>query len=88
MRANWLGWFFGTVAVASGIAGCGNPTASQGKVTTITFEHWRGEDVPTFNKIIAQFEKKYPNIAVHMIVLTSQNYPAQIQSTEQTADES
>lgn len=55
-------------------------SASSQKVT-IQFEHWRGEDVPTFKKIIAQFETKYPNVKVEQTALPSQDYAAQIQTT-------
>jgi raffinose/stachyose/melibiose transport system substrate-binding protein len=54
-----------------------------GQVVTIEFEHWRGEDVSTFDKIIAKFEQKYPDIKVQQTALPSQDYQAQIQTTLQ-----
>ncbi|UOF89084.1 ABC transporter substrate-binding protein [Fodinisporobacter ferrooxydans] len=68
------------------VTGCGGSGASSnanggnGKEVTLTFLHWRGEDVPTFKKIISEFHKKYPNINVQMQVLPSNQYIAQAQA--------
>lgn len=51
-----------------------------GQAVTLTFLHWRGEDVPEFKKIIAQFHQKYPNINVQMQVIPSNQYIAQAQA--------
>ncbi|QQE80476.1 ABC transporter substrate-binding protein [Alicyclobacillus sp. SO9] len=91
-----LTWSSVAVALSFGVVGCGNSTTSgsgngatqsggnssaNAKTVTLQFEHWRGEDVPTFKKIIKQFEAKYPNIKVQMTVLPSSKYAAQIQTT-------
>ncbi|MHB1628152.1 MAG: ABC transporter substrate-binding protein [Bacilli bacterium] len=55
-------------------------SADAASPATITFLHWRGEDVPVFNKIIAQFEQKYPNIKVQMQVIPSNQYIAQAEA--------
>ncbi len=47
---------------------------------TLTFLHWRGEDVPEFNKLIADFHKLHPNINVQMKVIPSNQYIAQAQA--------
>lgn len=56
-------------------------TGSSGPTVTLQFEHWRGEDVATFKKIIAQFEQKYPNVKVDQTVVPSNKYAAQVQTT-------
>ncbi|WP_338826867.1 extracellular solute-binding protein [Neomoorella thermoacetica] len=69
------------------LAGCGGAKSSgegqkaqdQQKVT-IRFAHWRGEDLETFNKIIAQFQKENPNIVVNQSVETSEQYRTKIQA--------
>ncbi|WAH38375.1 ABC transporter substrate-binding protein [Alicyclobacillus dauci] len=63
----------------TGANGGGSSTNSSTK-QTITFLHWRGEDVPTFNKIISEFEQKNPNITVQMQVIPSDQYIAQAQA--------
>ncbi|QSO49294.1 extracellular solute-binding protein [Alicyclobacillus mengziensis] len=63
-------------------AATGNSGASgsnSGPVT-ITFLHWRNQDVPTFNTIIADFQKLHPNITVQMQVIPSNQYIAQAQA--------
>lgn len=65
------------------LSGCGNQTSStgnSGEQVTLNFVHWRPEDVSTFNKIIAEFEKKYPNIKVQQTAIPSANYYGSLQS--------
>jgi len=69
----------------SGGNGSGNGTNSSnvsrsGGAVTLTFLHWRGEDVPVFNQIISQFHKLHPDINVQMQVLPSNQYIAQAQA--------
>ena len=37
----------------------------------IEFFHWRGEDVKTFDEIIAGFQKRYPNVKITQVVTDS-----------------
>lgn len=84
-----------TLGLLVGVAGCSAPGASggsgsssnnssgsggNGQSVTLTFLHWRGEDVPEFKKIIAQFHQQYPNINVQMQVIPSNQYIAQAQA--------
>lgn len=77
------------------VAGCGNGNSSKGndsatsegpKATKteekvkISFIHWRGEDTKIFEKLIADFESKNPNITVEMNVYPSEQYLASIQA--------
>lgn len=59
--------------------GGGSDQAADGKVR-ISFLHWRGEDTQTFQKIIAAFEQKNPNIVVDMQTLTSDQYQTTAQA--------
>lgn len=63
-----------------GVSTSGNASTAQSKPVTITFLHWRGEDVPVFEKIISQFHEKYPNINVQMQVIPSNQYIAEAQA--------
>lgn len=59
------------------VAGCTSFTTgneSGGDQTTISFAHWRGEDVESLNGIIEEFEKENPNIKVQMDVYPSDQY--------------
>lgn len=53
---------------------------SGGDPVTISFIHWRGEDVKSFERIIKQFHEENPNITVEMQTFPSDQY----QSTAQT----
>jgi raffinose/stachyose/melibiose transport system substrate-binding protein len=57
------------------LAGCSSSANedNDGK-TTISFVHWRGEDVEAFNSIIAKFEEENPDIKVQMDVYPSDQY--------------
>jgi raffinose/stachyose/melibiose transport system substrate-binding protein len=69
----------------SALTGCSSKDSSAGANDDakhkITFLHWRGEDTEVFNKIIAQFEKKNPDIDVEMNVLPSDSYIANASAT-------
>ena len=75
-----------TLLLTTLLSGCGaSQTATSGTTavaakTTINFIHWRPEDVPEFNKLIAQFEQENPNIKVQMTTIPSANYIANLQS--------
>lgn len=70
-----------SVSLASMLWGAAAVTGvSAATPVTITFLHWRGEDVPVFDKIIKQFEQKYPNIKVQMQVIPSNQYIAQAEA--------
>ncbi|WP_404448904.1 extracellular solute-binding protein [Sutcliffiella horikoshii] len=64
------------------LAGCSSEGSSGEKdgKTTISFIHWRGEDVEVFNELIAKFEEENPGIKVDMTAYPSEQY----QSTAQT----
>jgi raffinose/stachyose/melibiose transport system substrate-binding protein len=64
------------------LAGCSSEGSSGEKdgKTTISFIHWRGEDVEVFNELIAKFEDENPDINVDMTAYPSEQY----QSTAQT----
>ncbi|MGD6992895.1 ABC transporter substrate-binding protein [Sutcliffiella horikoshii] len=64
------------------LAGCSSEGSSGDKAgkTTISFIHWRGEDVEVFNELIAKFEEENPEIKVDMTAYPSEQY----QSTAQT----
>ncbi|MCL6445109.1 MAG: sugar ABC transporter substrate-binding protein [Alicyclobacillus sp.] len=95
MKKPWMTWAAVAAALSAGLVACGNnvlgPQAGMGAArlvkdsgpVTIQFEHWRGQDVDTFNRIIQQFELKYPNIHVEQTALPSQDYTAQLQTTMQ-----
>ena len=42
----------------------------------IEFFHWRGEDVKTFDEIIAGFQKRYPNVKITQVVTSSSDHQA------------
>lgn len=74
-----VGAFLAATGCSSGTTGNTSTTQSGGAVT-LTFLHWRGEDVTEFNKLIAQFHQKYPNVNVQMQVIPSNQYIAQAQA--------
>lgn len=65
---------------SSGQADASN--ASEGSVTQennqaevkLSFLHWRGEDVESFNGIIKKFQEEYPHIHIEMQTLPSDQY--------------
>jgi raffinose/stachyose/melibiose transport system substrate-binding protein len=57
-------------ATAAGAA----PAESEQPRVTLSFLHWRGEDVESFDGIIKQFQEEYPNITVEMQTLPSDQY--------------
>ncbi|MCL6547711.1 MAG: extracellular solute-binding protein [Alicyclobacillus sp.] len=85
-----LGLLAAVSGCASGVGGGSGNTpggghaaaggSGSGQAVTITFLHWRGEDVPAFNKIIADFHKLHPDINVQMKVIPSDQYIAQAQA--------
>jgi raffinose/stachyose/melibiose transport system substrate-binding protein len=54
--------------------GASGASGKSGDKVTISFIHWRGEDVKTFNSIIEKFEQENPNIKVNMDVYPSEQY--------------
>ncbi|WP_151737320.1 ABC transporter substrate-binding protein [Paenibacillus tengchongensis] len=49
-------------------------TAKPEEEVTLSFLHWRGEDVPAFTEIIGKFQTEYPHIKVEMQTLPSDQY--------------
>lgn len=71
------------------LSACGNSSNAEGetsssasgdKPVTISFLHWRGEDVKSLNEIIKQFEAEYPQIKVEMQTLPSDQYQSTAQA--------
>jgi len=62
------------------VTNAASTTANSGQPVTLTFLHWRSEDVPEFTKLIAQFHAQYPNINVQMQTIPSNQYIAQAQA--------
>lgn len=54
-------------------------TVEEGEVVTISFIHWRGEDVETWDEVIANFEAENPLIKVETNVFTSGDYQSSAQ---------
>lgn len=53
------------------------PASSNTKLSgSIEFFHWRGEDVKTFDEIIAGFEKQNPDVKVTQVVTSSADHQA------------
>jgi raffinose/stachyose/melibiose transport system substrate-binding protein len=87
-----VGKFVFTFATVGGLlaaSGCGSSGSGgansaggsgDGKEVTLTFLHWRGEDVSVFQKIIQQFHQQHPNVNVQMQVIASNQYIAQAQA--------
>lgn len=61
-----------------------SPAESIQPEVTLSFLHWRGEDVEAFNAIIDKFQQEYPNITVEMQTLPSDQY--QTSGTAKIAD--
>jgi raffinose/stachyose/melibiose transport system substrate-binding protein len=59
----------------------GSDNSGGGKAPVeISFIHWRGEDVKTFNSIIDKFQQENPNIKVKMDVYPSEQYQSMAQA--------
>jgi raffinose/stachyose/melibiose transport system substrate-binding protein len=58
------------------------PAASPSSVkpVTISFIHWRGEDVKSLNSIIEKFRQENPNIKVEMQTMPSDQYQTGVQA--------
>ncbi|ALS24024.1 MULTISPECIES: extracellular solute-binding protein [Paenibacillus] len=69
----------GTASPSAPASDAASPQASD-KPVTISFLHWRGEDVKSFNGIIEQFQKEYPNIKVEMQTMPSDQYQSTAQA--------
>lgn len=71
----WL-LLLGTLVLFIGVLfGCQSSQTSTGaSATTISFVHWRGEDVEAFNQLIKKFEKENPSIKVKMNIYPSDQY--------------
>jgi raffinose/stachyose/melibiose transport system substrate-binding protein len=67
------------------LTGCGSSessgNANDDSKNKITFLHWRGEDKDVFDKLIADFEKKNPDIDVEMNILPSDSYISNASAT-------
>ncbi|MFC0211729.1 ABC transporter substrate-binding protein [Paenibacillus chartarius] len=63
---------------ASGSTGAGTTPApapaESAKPVTISFIHWRGEDVKSLTSIIEKFQTEHPNIKVDMQTMPSEQY--------------
>lgn len=57
-----------------------NTTAASDKPVTISFLHWRGEDVNSLNGIIAKFQAENPAIKVEMQTMPSEQYQSTAQA--------
>ncbi|QAY65233.1 ABC transporter substrate-binding protein [Paenibacillus protaetiae] len=55
-------------------------SGKSGKKVTISFVHWRGEDVKVFDSLIAKFEAENPNIKVEQQVYPSDQYQTTVQA--------
>jgi raffinose/stachyose/melibiose transport system substrate-binding protein len=64
----------------AGCSGSSGQSGGSGKKETISFIHWRGEDKAAFDKIIKNFEAKYPNIEVNMNTYPSDQYETNLQT--------
>ncbi|MCR8660055.1 ABC transporter substrate-binding protein [Paenibacillus endoradicis] len=79
---------FALVLSACGASNNGNKVNSSNKnelkpsskEVTISFIHWRGEDVAVLDGIVAKFESEYPNIKVETQVFPSDQYQATAQA--------
>jgi raffinose/stachyose/melibiose transport system substrate-binding protein len=72
----------GALAFTTLLSACGDSSSgssSSGKVT-LSFLHWRGEDVKAFDAIIDKFEAANPNIKVDMQTLPSDQYQSTAQA--------
>ncbi|OXM87421.1 ABC transporter substrate-binding protein [Paenibacillus rigui] len=56
------------------------PASVSDKPVTISFLHWRGEDVKSFNGIIEKFQQENPNIKVEMQTMPSEQYQSTAQA--------
>lgn len=69
---------------AAGGSGSPGPAAASaapsGKPVTISFIHWRGEDVNSLNGIIDKFQQENPNIKVEMQTMPSDQYQSTAQA--------
>lgn len=62
---------------ASMVFAFNTPATSNTKLSgSIEFFHWRGEDVKTFDEIIAGFQKRYPNVKITQVVTSSADHQA------------
>ncbi|WP_426445923.1 ABC transporter substrate-binding protein [Paenibacillus sp. S-38] len=60
-------------------AGDGKQAAASGPVT-LSFLHWRGEDVKSLNGLIEKFQQENPNIKVEMQTMPSDQYQSGAQA--------
>ena len=85
-RRHLLGWI-GIAGVTASLAACAGPGSTrpakvpgatgQGMTGDLSFAHWRAEDKEVFDKLIAAFHKKNPDIRVMQEISTSIDYQAQ-----------
>ncbi|MDO7908027.1 extracellular solute-binding protein [Paenibacillus sp. JX-17] len=68
-----------TVLSACGSSSSDGGSSSDGKVT-LSFLHWRGEDVKALDTIIDKFEADNPNIKVEMQTMPSDQYQSTAQA--------
>ena len=86
-----LSWLIVLLSVMMVLTACGNSSSegssnasdSQGASkdeVTLSFIHWRGEDVEVLDRIIDQFEEEYPHIKVETQVFPSDQYQSTAQA--------
>ncbi|MFC5775572.1 ABC transporter substrate-binding protein [Ectobacillus antri] len=77
-------WITGAIAAtlfAGIVTGCSSSkTSAKKEPTTISFVHWRGEDVEVFHTLIQKFEQENPEIKVKMNVYPSDQYQSTVQT--------
>lgn len=85
-RRHLLG-LFGAIGAGAAVAGCAGPGSTAGNQPTglatgkaegeVSFAHWRAEDKDAFDKLIAQFTGKFPEISVTQDISPSNDYQSQ-----------
>lgn len=72
----------GLIALTTVLSACGsgNSGSSASGEVTISFLHWRGEDVQALNGIIREFEQANPGIKVEMQTMPSDQYQSTAQA--------
>ena len=77
----------GAVGAGAAVAGCAGPGSTADNQPTglatgkaegeISFAHWRAEDKAAFDKLIAQFTGKFPDVSVTQDISPSNDYQSQ-----------
>lgn len=69
-----------TASTPGASTGASATAAASGKPVTISFLHWRGEDVNSLNGIITKFQAENPTIKVEMQTMPSEQYQSTAQA--------